>query len=208
MKKFLALSVSLLLVLSLFASCGKRENQDKVSDEKAEIEKVISDFQAAYYKELKSVDDLKEALPYCSEGGAIYTKILEAISSYESSVDGAVQSIGLSREVAEAFALAYQSSVRKSAKIEIKEVTFEEDGLATAKVTLTLPDERQTANLLMASINAFMAEGSTPDEAYKKTLQNLDKLLENVDMLQAEKSLLLEKTSEKWFIVEFEKIEE
>jgi len=192
--KLLAVVLSLLMVACVFAGCNKKDGSSAASDEDA-VKKVVNDFADARFGKFDSIDDMEDALEYCTEDGKMYEKLEDAMSEYESMI----KDFPGDKSVIEEFLLTFLNEINNSAEIEIDAIEIEGDS-ATVETTRVIKDAEEAWETALAVYNEYYETEDTND-IFEYITENLEQYIEDAETLEEEQTVTLEKVDGQWLIV-------
>lgn len=223
--KLLALILALLMAASFFVACDKDNDPDSAlesdnevteeeekeekkkekeeEEEKEAIEKVVENYYDVFLGKIKSSSDLEDALEYCIEDDDAYDNVLERIEVFEEMIKTDSESTGVDEDMLEEFYVEFFNQCVKSGEYEINDIEIDEDE-ASVKISTTSTDTVEATKALLTKANLCLqeceAEGKPYEEAVKYCTENMDEILEDVDTIEEDKTIILEKVDGKWLI--------
>ena len=192
--KLLAIVLSLLMVASVLAGCNKKNDSSAASDEDA-VKKVVNDFADVRFGKFDSIDDMEDAMEYCTEDGKMYEELEDAMSEYES----ILKDFPGDKSVGEEFLLEYINKINDSTEIEIDTIEIEGDS-ATVETTRVTKDAEEVWQTAFAVFDEYY-ETEDPNDIFEYITENLEQYTEDAETLEEEETISLEKVDGQWLIV-------
>lgn len=222
LSKLLAVLLAMVMVVTCFAACTKEESskddekettassstteestEEEKPDEKDEeeaVEKAVMDFADARFISVSSIDDLEDALDYCTEDGKMYEELEEIINEWDSQIESAAAEDGADVSVVEEFLLSFISIGNENVEIEIDSIEVDGDE-AKVETTITEIDEEEFMDVLIEVLNEYYSQTEDIDEAYELVIDSMGEIVEDINPVEQEETVTLEKVDDEWLIV-------